>query len=71
MRFDPYQSIEHRAVKRPSDVFHTCPSCLCSNLLKFEGEAFCTACKWNSIAIHEECKTIRAKNRLAEKGGRA
>jgi hypothetical protein len=71
MHYDPY-SLEQRHIRRPSDVFHTCPSCLSTNLMKFEGEAFCTSCKWNSIAIHEECKRIRARNESSfNKGGRA
>jgi hypothetical protein len=70
MRSDSY-SFEQRHVRKPADVFYTCPSCLCTNLLKLEGEVFCTKCKWNSIAIHEECKTMREQNKSAEKGGRA
>lgn len=53
------RSAGHRAgskTKTPSSVFKSCPSCDSPNLLKFEGEAFCDYCGWDSIALRVEAR---------------
>ncbi len=35
----------------PSDIFKVCPECDGTNLLRFDGEALCTWCDWNSISF--------------------
>ena len=41
-------------VKSPAEVLKSCPKCKNANLFKFEGEAFCTKCNWDSVDIHAE-----------------
>lgn len=35
--------------KNAAEAFRECPACESPNLLKFEGEAFCLHCDWDSI----------------------
>jgi len=44
----------NQRVKLPSDVFNHCPECESRELLKFEGEAFCLSCDWDSIIVHAD-----------------
>lgn len=52
-------SASHRSgtkIKAPSNVFRSCPSCASPNLFKFEGEAFCDYCGWDSILLRVEAR---------------
>ena len=51
------------ATRTPAEVFTACPACGCTNLLKFEGEAFCLRCDWDSVLLHAECE---ATSRMAK-----
>ena len=56
-------------VKKPSDVFKTCPNQNCENadLLVFEAEVFCLKCNWDSVAIHAEVLAEVQLRRLEER----
>lgn len=41
---------------KPSDVFKSCPQCESPNLYKFEGDAFCTYCDWDSITLRVDAR---------------
>lgn len=40
-----------RSKKRPADVFNVCPECESPNILKFDGEAICGFCNWDSLSV--------------------
>lgn len=42
--------------RRPADAFNECPQCDSPNLMKFEGEAICGYCGWDSIALRVEAR---------------
>ncbi|MGK5087902.1 hypothetical protein WDW86_10120 [Bdellovibrionota bacterium FG-2] len=42
----------------PSDVFNQCPRCESLGILKFEGEAFCLRCDWDSVRLHVDCQVF-------------
>ncbi len=44
----------HSLVKQAAKVFQNCPCCKSPNLIKFEGEAICFYCDWNSAEITGE-----------------
>ncbi|MBN19929.1 MAG: hypothetical protein CL678_01485 [Bdellovibrionaceae bacterium] len=54
-------------VKKPAEVFSQCPSCDSADVTKFEGQAFCGQCDWNSIAVYEDC--IASVRDRSEHGG--
>lgn len=42
--------------RRPADAFNQCPQCDSPNLMKFEGDAICGYCGWDSIALRVEAR---------------
>ncbi|MGE4233065.1 MAG: hypothetical protein AB7F43_07030 [Bacteriovoracia bacterium] len=43
-------------LRKPSDVFSSCPQCESPNIYKFEGDAFCTYCDWDSIILRVDAR---------------
>lgn len=43
-------------VRKPASAFRQCPYCESHDLFKFEGQAFCAQCGWNSIPAY--CEAI-------------
>lgn len=42
---------QRQAIRKPANVFKSCPKCESPNLIKFDAEAFCSYCDWNSIEV--------------------
>jgi len=47
---------ELKQTRRPADIFRSCPHCESTNMFRFEGEAFCLYCGWDSVLLHAEIK---------------
>lgn len=44
------------SVKIPSSVYKACPHCRSSSLSTyFNGQVKCECCRWDSLAVYEEC----------------
>ncbi len=47
---------KQKRAKSPAEAFKQCPACESPNLIKFEGDALCSYCGWDSIALRVEAR---------------
>lgn len=43
---------ERNSVKKPVDVFKSCPCCKSANLIPVDEQVLCSSCGWNSITAY-------------------